>query len=282
MKKALSIGLVAMFMVFCGFKLGLPGGEKPLLKVGSSSLTVKDLAEKIEAMPAQYKEYYSSQEGKKQLIDNIKKEFLVLEYAKTQHYDNNKDVVDQLNKVKNQIIVAVYLRDNIDKKINVNESDTKKYYAEHVSEFKTKDQVKAAHILVKTEDEAKAIIARLDKGEDFGKLAIENSIDPSSKTNKGELGWFAKGQMVKPFETAAFALTKGTYTKTAVQTQYGYHIILAEDKKGEQDLTYDQVKDDVKNFITQQEQKKLLDTLVTKAEKTIKIQDNSEQLLIKK
>ena len=184
MKKALVIGLVAMFMVFCGFKLGLPGGEKALIRVGSSSLTAKELDEKIEAMPAQYKEFYSSQEGKKQLIDNIKKEFLVLEYAKTQHYDNNKDVVDQLNKVKNQIIVAVYLRDNIDKKINVNEGDAKKYYNEHVSEFKTKDQVKASHILVKTEDEAKALIARLDKGEDFNKLAVENSIDPDRKSTR--------------------------------------------------------------------------------------------------
>jgi peptidyl-prolyl cis-trans isomerase C len=232
-------------------------------------------------MPAQYKEYYSSPEGKKQLIENIKKEFLILEYAKTQKYETNKDVVEQLNKVKNQVIVAVYLRDNIDKKIKIDDGDAKKYYADHVAEFKTKEQVKAAHILVKTEDAAKAIIARLDKGEDFGQLAVENSLDPSGKTNKGELGWFAKGQMVKPFEAAAFALSKGSYTKTPVQTQYGYHIILAEDKKGEEDLTYDQVKEDVKNFLTQQEQKKLLDTMISKAEKVIKVQDSSEQLLIK-
>ena len=281
MKKALALGLVAMFMVFSGFKVGLPGGGKTLLKVGASSLTSQELEEKIEAMPAQYKEYYSSQEGKKQLIDNIKKEFLILEYAKTQRYENNKDVVEQLNKVKNQIIVAVYLRDNIDKKINIDDGDAKKYYNEHVAEFKTKDQVKAAHILVKTEAEAKAILARLDKGEDFGSLAVENSIDPSGKTNKGELGWFARGQMVKPFEAAAFALEKGKYTKTAVQTQYGFHIIRVEDKKDAQDLTYDQVKDDVKNFIVQQEQKKLLDAMIAKAQKAIKVQDNSEKLLIK-
>ena len=282
MKKTIAIGLVVVIMVFCGFKLGLPSGEKSLIKVGNSTLTSKELDEKIESMPPQYKEYYATPEGKKQLIDNIKKEFLILEYAKTLRYENNKDVVEQLAKVTNQVIVAVYLRDNIDKKIKIDEGDTKKYYSEHVAEFKTKEQVKAAHILVKTEEEAKGLIARLDKGEDFGKLATEYSIDPSGKTNKGELGLFARGQMVKPFENAAFALAKGAYTKTPVQTQYGYHIILAEDKKDEQDLTYDQVKEDVKNFLTQQEQKVLLDAILTKAQKAIKVQDNSEQLLIKK
>lgn len=89
------------------------------------------------------------------------------------------------------------------------------------------EQVDARHILVKTEAEAKSIIAQLNKGADFAKLATKDSIDPGAK-NGGELGWFSKGEMVPAFADAAFALKKGQYTKTPVQTQFGWHVILNE------------------------------------------------------
>ncbi len=278
---AVVLSVLAVF-VLCGFKLNIGGDDKVVLKVGDSKITIKEINEKINAMPAQYKEYYNTPEGKKQLIENLKKEFLILETAKKENYGSNKDVVEQLEKVKSQVIVAIFLRDKIDKVVNFSDGDTKKYFNEHKDEFKTKDQVKAKHILVKTEDEAKDIIAKLNKGADFGALATDLSIDPSGKTNKGELGWFSKGQMVKPFESAAFALEKGQYTKAAVQTQYGWHVILVEDKKAAQDLGYDEAKEDIKNFLVQKKQKEILDALLATAEKKIKVDDRSEQLFLKK
>ncbi|MDD5456056.1 MAG: peptidylprolyl isomerase [Candidatus Margulisbacteria bacterium] len=282
MKKVwLVLVVVLSFFLFMGLKLNLAGSDKVILKVGDTKLTQDEINEKLNTMPPQYKEYYSSPEGKKLLIDNLKKEMLVYEMAKKDNYSNNKDVLDQMEKVKRQVIVAIYLRDKIDKKSEVTEADVKKYFKDHKDEFKSKDQVKAKHILVKTEEEAKGLIAKLNKGEDFGKLATEYSLDPSGKTNQGDLGWFSKGQMVKPFETAAFALEKGAYTKEPVQTQYGWHIILVEDKKPAQDLVYDDVKEDVKVFLTQKKQKEMLDELVMNAEKKIKVEDHSEQLLLK-
>ena len=179
-------------------------------------------------------------------------------------------------------MVAIYLRDKIEKTISVSDGDAKKYFADHKDEFKSKDQVKARHILVKTEEEAKQLIAKLDKGASFGELAAENSLDPSGKSAKGDLGWFAHGQMVKPFETVAFGLTKGAYTKTPVQTQFGWHVILVEDKKAEQDLGYEETKEDIKNFIAQQQQKEKLDEILASAQKKIKVEDRSEQMLLKK
>jgi peptidyl-prolyl cis-trans isomerase C len=85
------------------------------------------------------------------------------------------------------------------------------------------DKVHCAHILVKTETEAKAVIARLDKGEKFGALAQQVSLCPSGKKG-GDLGTFARGKMVKEFEKAAFALEKGQ-TSCPVKTKFGYHII---------------------------------------------------------
>jgi parvulin-like peptidyl-prolyl isomerase len=85
------------------------------------------------------------------------------------------------------------------------------------------DQVHCAHILVKTEQEAKTILARLSKGEKFSNIAKELSLCPSKK-NGGDLGTFTRGKMVKEFETAAFALQKGELSP-AVKTKFGYHII---------------------------------------------------------
>ncbi len=87
------------------------------------------------------------------------------------------------------------------------------------------DMVWARHILVATEEEAKAVIERLDKGEDWNVIAAEVSTDTSNSANGGDLGWFIKGAMVAPFEEAAFAQEIGTYTKEPVKSDFGYHII---------------------------------------------------------
>jgi len=86
------------------------------------------------------------------------------------------------------------------------------------------NQVHCAHILVKTEKEAQAVLARLSKGEKFSNIAKEVSRDPGSGKRGGDLGWFTRGKMVKEFEQAAFSLEKGQ-TSPIVKTQFGYHII---------------------------------------------------------
>ncbi len=91
------------------------------------------------------------------------------------------------------------------------------------------EQVTARHILVETEDEAREVIAELDEGADFAELARERSTDPAAARG-GELGTFRRGSMVPPFEAAAFALEAGSYSSEPVQTQFGYHVILVEDK----------------------------------------------------
>jgi len=112
-------------------------------------------------------------------------------------------------------------------KTAVTEEQIKAAYDEKyaVSEGK---EYKARHILVETEEEARALIAELDGGADFAKLAQDKSTGPSGP-NGGDLGWFGPGMMVKPFEDATMALEPGSYTKDPVQTQFGWHVILLEE-----------------------------------------------------
>ena len=97
-------------------------------------------------------------------------------------------------------------------------------YVERLARFESEDQIRASHILVETEETAKALIADLDGGKDFAELAKEKSTGPSGK-NGGDLGFFQKGQMVEPFYNAAAALKAGEYSKVPVKTQFGWHVI---------------------------------------------------------
>ncbi len=280
MKKLVIVSVLIVSIFSFAFSFGLT--DKVILRVGESTLTQKQLDEKIAALPQQYQEYYSSIEGKKILIDSIKKEYLVYEMSKKVKYDKNKDVLEQVETIKKQVMVAQYLKDNIESKIKISNKDTKKYFDDNKDMFKKDDQVKAKHILVATEKEANDIIEKLNKGESFQSLARDYSMDPGSKANGGDLGWFAKGQMVKPFETAAFALKKGTYTKDPVQTQYGFHIILVEDKKDAEQLEYKDVSQEIETYLKQNAQKEALDKLLKDASSSVKVEDFSEQLFLKK
>jgi len=112
----------------------------------------------------------------------------------------------------------------------VTEDTVKAAYAEFVKDFKPVEEVHARHILVATEDEAKAVKAELDGGKPFEVLAMEKTTDPSGKQNGGDLGFFSKGMMVPEFEAVAFTLEPGKISDP-VQSQFGWHIIKVEEKR---------------------------------------------------
>ncbi|MDB4307908.1 peptidylprolyl isomerase [Gammaproteobacteria bacterium] len=131
----------------------------------------------------------------------------------------------------------------------ITDDDAKKIYDEQMS--KPTREFNARHILVKEQDEAVAIIDLLDKGGDFSELAKEKSTGPSGASG-GELGWFNESQMVKPFSEAAAQLEKGQYTKTPVQTQFGWHVIILDDSRESTPVPFDDVKDRIKMLLANQ------------------------------
>jgi peptidyl-prolyl cis-trans isomerase C len=123
----------------------------------------------------------------------------------------------------------------------------------------------ARHILLKTQEEAVAVIASLDKGADFSELAKEKSTGPSGK-NGGKLGWFAPGQMVKPFSDAAAALEKDSYSKEPVETQFGWHVIILDDARDLTPPPFDDVKERLKLMIANQKLQAHIKELKTAAD----------------
>jgi peptidyl-prolyl cis-trans isomerase C len=152
----------------------------------------------------------------------------------------------------------------------ITDDEVKARYDKEIAALPKQEEVHARHILVKTEDEAKEIIKELDAGKDFAELAKEKSTDPN-KNDGGDLGYFGHGRMVKEFEDAAFALPVGTYTKTPVKSDFGWHVIKVEDKRDAPPPPYDQVKDQVRQLVMRDKYLELLDK--AKQEQKVAISD---------
>ena len=139
-----------------------------------------------------------------------------------------------------QALRDAFYVEKIDK--GVSEADIKARYDKSIADFEPLEEVHARHILVASEDEAKAIIKQLEDGADFVELAKEKSTGPSAPSG-GDLGFFTKGRMVPAFEKAAFALEPGTFTKEPVKTEFGWHVIKVDERRRQEPPAYDKVHD---------------------------------------
>ena len=131
--------------------------------------------------------------------------------------------------VEDQVLQDFWIQREIARQVTAEK--LQKRYEERLKQMPSEEEVHARHILVSTEDEAKALIADIKKGAAFDKLAKEKSTDKASGAEGGDLGWFKKSDMVKEFADAAFNLKKDELTETPVKTQFGYHVIKVEDRR---------------------------------------------------
>ncbi|RCL02607.1 MAG: peptidyl-prolyl cis-trans isomerase C [Candidatus Tokpelaia sp. JSC188] len=176
--------------------------------------------------------------------------------------DKTDDFRKRMKIMKESVLQQMYL----DTKIifPVSDKEIEGQYEKEVGNLSKELEVHARHILVKTDKEAVDLIKRLDVGENFEQLAKKVSTDGSASLG-GDLGYFTKGQMVKPFEEAAFALRVGEYTKKPVKTSFGWHIIKVEDMRKKEPLSLEDAKLYIQNMILRERyndlQKEVLSTL---------------------
>lgn len=175
--------------------------------------------------------------------------------------DNNLDETFIKDQMRKDLLGYKYKQFYLDK-TEIADEAAKAFYDENGDMFHL-EQVKAKHILLDDENTAKDIIKKLEAGEDFAELAKEHSTDPTAKDNGGELGYFPKGAMVPEFEEAAFSLEVGKISEP-VKSSFGYHVIIVEDKK-EESTTFEDAKDQIKNYLKELDYEKHIDEAVEKA-----------------
>jgi peptidyl-prolyl cis-trans isomerase C len=190
---------------------------------------------------------YTAQDRKKMLLQLVIENELMAGAAASGNLDKAENFADRVKYHYRRALRDAFVDANIRRAPS--EDAAKKIYDEKIASMKPEQEVHARHILVGTEAEAKEIADRLKKGGDFAALAKEKSKDANAEG--GDLGFFSRGQMVKPFEDAAFALEVGQISEP-VQTQFGWHIIKVEEKRDKPLPSFDQVKEAILAQLLQQ------------------------------
>lgn len=187
--------------------------------------------------------------NRQQVINELVSRELILQDAKKQGITKDKAFKYQLEQLKNDAIIKAALS----KKIGANPITDMELKNEYDTRIKTANvqEYKASHILVKTEDEAKAIIKELKGGAVFADVAKAKSTGPSGK-NGGDLGWFNPSQMVPPFSQAVVEMKKGEVSKTPVKTQFGWHVIKRVDSRKVEPPKFEDVKKQLQQILQNQ------------------------------
>ena len=203
------------------------------------------------------------------LLEELVNLELLRQKAEQEGLDKRPETQAELKNLRRRALAGAELQRYIDAhKAELDEKALRKEYEEQIARM-PKLEYKARHILVNTKEEAQQIIQELEKGADFAELAKKKSKGPSGK-NGGDLGWFKPQNMVKPFSEAVAKLKKGEFTKTPVQTQFGWHVILLEDTRKVQPPAYEDVKDQLRSIVVTKAVQKHLKALRKSAKVEIK------------
>ena len=203
-----------------------------------------------------------SPEMRKNIRDNLIIQEVLSQEAAKKGMEKDSDVAVQIELARQNVLVRAYIQDYL--KHNPATDDTLKSEYDKIKAQMGDKEYKARHILVDKEEEAKDIIAKLKKGEKFEKL-VDKSKDPGSKANGGDLGWAPPANYVKPFSDAMIKLQKGKYTTEPVKSQFGYHVIQLDDTREMKAPGFDEVKNNLRQRLQQQQIDKMIADMKAKA-----------------
>lgn len=214
--------------------------------VNGTEIRISDVMEMIGRLPQNVQmQAYSNMPA---MIERTIDLELILKASEQAGLREDAVVQEQIEAISRDVLRQTYLERLAE--TAVTEAELREAYDTYVQE-NPPEQVRARHILVESESEAQEIIGQLDGGADFAELAREKSTGPTGE-NGGDLGYFERGQMVAPFAEAAFGLEPGSYTETPVQTQFGWHVILVEDKRTGEPPSFEELQPQLRQELEQE------------------------------
>ena len=227
-----------------------PAAKDPVVAtVNGQQIRLSELEVAQQSLPQQYRSM-PLQAVFPALLDRIIDSKLVVQDGKKTKLTDDASFKKRLAFVEEQVLQDYWIQREIAKKVTAEK--LRQRYEERLKSMPAEEEVHARHILVATEDEAKALIAEIKKGVAFDKLAKEKSTDKASGAEGGDLGWFKKSDMVKEFADAAFDLKKGQMSETPVKTQFGYHVIQVEDRRKAPPPAYEELADQLREELARE------------------------------
>jgi peptidyl-prolyl cis-trans isomerase C len=235
-------------------------GDEAIARVNGTTIYASDIAREAAAqklirvgdpLPKGSKVY-------KQVLDDLVDQRLLALEAVRRGLDRDGEAKRRLQAARERILGNILVENAISQAVT--DEAIRRMYDEQAKLSPPGDEVRARHILVKTKEDAEAVIADLKNGTDFAKLAMEKSIDPGSRLEGGDLGYFSKDAMVEPFANAAFALKKGEVS-APVQSEFGWHVIQVQDRRKQTPPSFDEMRPRIVRFMTFDEIQKLISQL---------------------
>lgn len=250
----------ALALIAVGVSLAANEEDNVLARVDGAAITShtlglaeQDVGQALGQLPAETKQSY--------LVDYLTDMKVLALSAEKQGLGEDETFKRRLAYLRDKALMEALLEREVAKVVT--DESVRAFYDGEVSKAPKEEEAHARHILVESEDEAKAIIEQLKGGGDFAAIAKEKTKDPAGKENGGDLDFFTKGQMVPEFSEAAFALAAGQMTETPIKTQFGWHVIKLEEKREKQPPGFDEISDRVRVFLIRKAQTELVAKLKT-------------------
>lgn len=235
---------------------------KVLATVKEKKITQNNIDELMYTIPKENIEKFSSEEGQKELLEELVAQELFYLDAIENGLDKTEDFLEQL-KITKEKFVKSYAISKYLMAVSVSDDEAKSFYDNNPDQFISQEKVKASHILVDSKDEMDKIYNDIKSNKISFEDAAKKFSKCPSKDNKGDLGFFQRGQMVKEFDEVAFQMNIGDI-ESNVKTTFGYHIILLTDKTGKGTMDYNTVHPQIKKYLlTQKQNKAYLDKVKT-------------------
>jgi peptidyl-prolyl cis-trans isomerase C len=255
--RATALALIAV--TFLVLPLGSARSETdPLVaKVNGVEIHESDLAMAEEDMGREAQQLPPEQK-REQMVAYLADVILAAKAAETKKVGDQKEFKNRIAFIRNKLLMETLLQDV--GKAAATPDAMKKVYDDAKKQMGGEQEVRARHILVPSEDEAKAVLAEVKKGTDFAELARQKSKDPGAAAEGGDLGYFTKDQMVPEFAEAAFKLDKGQVSDP-IKTQFGWHIIKVEDKRSKPVPEFDKIKDQIATYVERRAQAEFIGKL---------------------
>ncbi|WP_028845157.1 peptidylprolyl isomerase [Thermodesulfovibrio thiophilus] len=248
-----------------------------IIKAGSSKLTKQDLQEDLKSFPPQTKAFLSSPEGLNRLKDELIKREVLYEEAKKKGLAKSEDFKKRMEEFKKITLINMLLEQELKAvQQDVTEKEAREYYDKHKDEFIKPTERRLSQIVVKNEDEAKKVYEKIDKGEEFEKIAKELSTDEKTKASGGDIGFFKKGQLNQQIENAVFSLRKGQVSMPLTYKGELY-IFKVTDVKGTP-VEFDQIKSQLIEQLKAKKQQDWFDSYIEELKKKHKVEVNEKTL----
>jgi peptidyl-prolyl cis-trans isomerase C len=235
--------------------------SKALAVINGKEITGSEFDLRWSQVPEFARKTYAGTDGRRKFLDELITRELLLQEAKKRGIDRDRTFQERLERIKERNMLDGLIREEVDARVTVTPDEIKAFYDANRGSFTANDELRASHILVRTEAEAMEIRKSILEGESFAGAARRVSLDAATRHKGGDLGVIKKGQTVPEFERALFTLKVGEISQP-VPTQFGYHLVKLTDRNPGVPLSFEEAKDQVKEQVQIEKKRKRFDELV--------------------